>query len=148
MLEQESTRYLPAAEILGMQDEEIQDVYVRQWRGTVPVRSLTGRERDAFEMSMTKEVPTRGGKTKQQRNMENLRARLIALTALNSDRKTRMFTGPEQVVALGAKNAAALNTLFEAACKLSGIGDKDIEEMVGNSGEEDGTPSSSDLLEI
>ena len=138
-------RYLTAEQILATPDLEIRDVWVPHWGGHVPVRSLTGRERDAFEISMTKEEPQRGKrKPKQKKNLDNLRARLIALTALKEDRVTPLFT-PQQVLALGAKNAAALNVLFAAAMELSGLDEDDVDDMLGNSEEEDGTSSSSDL---
>jgi hypothetical protein len=44
-----------------------------------------------------------------------------------------VFTDAD-IVALGAKNAAALNRLFEVAQRLSGLRGEDFEELLGNSG--------------
>ena len=43
---------LTAAEILGTEDIVEELVEVPEWKGTVRVRGLTGRERDAYEASL------------------------------------------------------------------------------------------------
>jgi hypothetical protein len=91
----------------------------------VYVRTLTGRERDAFESScfMTK------GKNREL-NTENLRAKLLVRSICDADGQ-RLFADAD-VVLLGDMPADVLDALFAKAQELSGLGTKDVEEMVGN----------------
>src|SRR5258708_5682280 len=65
-------------QILNADDRKTVEVEVPEWGGSVLLRSMTGRERDAFEASLQE---TRGNKTKQ--NVVNFRARLVALCIVN-----------------------------------------------------------------
>lgn len=131
-----SKGYLDRDAIMGASDIESEDVYVPQWGGTVRVQGLTAADRDAFEQSMIE------GRGKNQRmNLVNFRARLVALTVVDGDGK-RLFTD-EDVKALGAKSAGALDTIFTVAQKLSGLGDDDVEELTANFNEAGGGGSSS-----
>lgn len=136
-------RFLGRDDILNAEDRTFEDVYVEKWGGYVRIHALTASQRDRFEASLTRPV---GNKGKTVRNFENMRARLVALTATD-DRNEPLFTG-DDVRLLGNKNAAEVNQLFEVAARLSGLSDKDVRELEGNSDEEDGTTSSSDSLVI
>ncbi len=100
--------------ILAVSDLPSVDVEVPEWGGSVRVRMLTGGERDAFEVSTL----TRKGKTFET-NLVNMRARLVALTAVDEN-GARLFS-EDDVTALAAKSAAALNRVFMAAQKLNGL---------------------------
>lgn len=106
--------------ILGASDLPSEDVAVPEWGGVVRVRMLTGAERDRFEASML----VRGGK-KLDFNMQNVRARLVALTVVGEDGK-RLFTDGD-VEALGQKSAAALNRVFTVAQRLNGLKEDAVE---------------------
>lgn len=108
--------------ILTADDLQTEDVQVPEWGGTVRVRSLIGSERDAFEAHVAGD-----GK---KANLDNLRARLVALTIVD-DKGERVFSDGD-VKKLGMKNAAALNRVFDAAQRLSGLTEADVEEMAGN----------------
>lgn len=101
-------------QILGAADLSTVDVAVPEWGGTVRVRMLTGTERDAFEASTV----VRKGK-KLETNLENVRARLVALTVIGEDGQ-RLFDEAD-AAALGAKSASALNRVFAAAQKLNAL---------------------------
>jgi hypothetical protein len=111
-------------EILQADDLKGQEVYVAEWGGTVLLRELRGRERDAFEE----------GSLDKKRNitMRNMRARLVALSVVDGEGE-RLFT-EKDAEELGNKSATALNKLFETACRLSGITEADIDELEGNLG--------------
>ena len=111
--------------ILQADDLPTEDVEVPEWGGTVRVRGLTGAERDAFEASI---VEQRGKKT--HFNMVNLRARLVALSVVDEDGK-RVFSDSD-VKALGHKSAVALQRVFKAAQRLSGLTAEDVEELAKN----------------
>jgi hypothetical protein len=113
---------LSSEEILGIEDILEELVEVPEWKGTVRVRGLTGRERDAYEASLFEQ---RGRNTKT--NLQNARARLVVLSVVDA-RGQRMFT-ESQIPELGAKSAAALDRIWKKARDLSGMSDQDVEEL-------------------
>jgi len=112
-------------QIKSVSDLETQDVEVPEWGGTVRLKSLTGAERDRFEASV---VQGQGRNTTV--NMQNLRAKLVAQSAIGEDGKP-LFT-EEDVKWLGEKSAKALNRLFNVAQQLSGLSESDVKELAGN----------------
>jgi hypothetical protein len=109
--------------ILGADDRETVDVEVPEWGGTVRVRALSGKERDAYEVSLAGVRPDGTARA----NLVNVRARLVALTVVD-EAGDRMFTDAD-AAALGDKSAVAMQRVFEAAQKLSGLTDEDVEEL-------------------
>jgi len=112
--------FLSKEAILQADDLPRKTVKVQEWGGDVIVRSMTGVERDAWEMETYA-----GGKV----NMDNARARLVALTAID-EKGERLFTS-EEADLLGKKSAKALAKVFAAAQKLNGLGVGDVEELAG-----------------
>jgi hypothetical protein len=62
--------------------------------------------------------------------MENVRARLAAASIVDEN-GARMFSD-EEIEALGGKSAMALDRVFKAAQRLSGLAPEDVEELAGN----------------
>lgn len=117
-----------ADEILAIDDQETEDVYVPQWDTVVTIRSLTGMERDKYEASLVSyDRNERGQPQVKSMEFDNLRARLVALVAIDT-KGTRLFTSQQHVLALGEKNANALDLLFQAAQRVSKLGDVAIAE--------------------
>ncbi len=112
--------------ILQADDLVSEVVEVKEWGGSVKVRTLTGAERDAFEQSIVKQ---RGKDT--QMNLRNIRAKLVALTVVDEEGK-RLFADSD-VGQLGKKSAAALDKIFEVAQRLNGLRQEDVEELSKNS---------------
>lgn len=102
--------------ILAAADLPTEDVPVPEWSGTVRVRTMTGADRDGFETSLIA-VDEEG---KRRPNMENMKAKLVALTLVD-EAGNRMFT-IEEVGHLAGKSAAALDRIFTVAARLNGIG--------------------------
>lgn len=119
------TKLLSREDILNAPDLETEEVEVPEWGGMVLIKGLTGQERDEFEASV---VDRRGKKVKM--NMDNLRARLVALSVVDGEGK-RIFRRTD-VEALGKKSAAALDRVFSASMRLSGMREEDVEELVEN----------------
>ena len=118
--------YLTRDAILTVVDVYFEDVEVPEWGGTVRVKALTGRERDALEASMIE------GKGKNARvNLNNLRAKLVGRATVDEDGMP-IFSDAD-VAALGAKSAAALTRVYEVAQRLSGITQEDVDELTKNS---------------
>ncbi|MGW4641804.1 hypothetical protein ACWEN6_25020 [Sphaerisporangium sp. NPDC004334] len=116
-----ATGYLTRDQILAADDRVYEDVPVPQWGGTVRVRSLTGRERDKFEAGLL-------DKSGAPRVL-GARAKLAQLSMV--DERGQLVFGEEDVRALSLKSAAALQQVFETAQRLSGLTDKDMEELEG-----------------
>lgn len=112
--------------ILGASDIKTEDVKVPEWGGVVRVKGLTAAQRDVFES----QAMTMRGKDVSV-NMAGIRA-LMASMAIIGDDGAPLFT-KKDVDALGEKSGAALDRVFEAVTRLSGLSDDDVEELAGNS---------------
>lgn len=114
---------LDKAAIAAAQDGDIfEDVEVPEWGGTVRIRVMTGRERDAWEASLM----TRKGK-RMEFTYTNYRASLLVRCIVDEDGK-RLF-GDHDIGTLSEKSAPAIERLFEAARKINRLNDEDVEEM-------------------
>ena len=107
------------------------------YHGSVLIRGMTGRERDAFEVSLMQSAA--GG----QRVMDprNMRAKLVARCAIDDD-GNRLLTDAD-AAELGDKSASAINRMYTVAARLSGMADEDREDMARDFVLADGDGSSS-----
>jgi hypothetical protein len=118
---------LTREQMLGATDVQIEAVFVPEWGGTVYVRSLPGKGRDQFEGSRVR-IKADG---KVELVHDNTRARLLALTVCNE--AGELLFSEEDVAAIGEKNAAALDRIFDVAQRLSSLRPQDLEQKVKNS---------------
>lgn len=116
--------YLTREQILNADDLKTQEVECPEWGGTVVVKMMTGKERDAFEASLSD-----GGRNPKVK-YDNIRAKLVAMTVIDESKKL-MFTIAD-VETLGNKSAAALDRVFTVAQKLCGLTKEDVDELVKN----------------
>jgi len=125
--------YLGRDAILKASALRTEEVRVPEWASPesgadmVLVRELRGRERDEWEASL---AVMRGGQMVP--DVANMRAKLVARTVVGEDGEP-LFS-QQDVNALGELSAAALDRVFEAASRLSGLGKDAVEEMAKNSG--------------
>ena len=101
--------------ILAADDLPRETVNVPEWGGEVLVRTMSGTDRDAFEASLLE----------KDGRMENVRARLVALTLCDAQ-GDRLFDDSE-IAALGRKSARALDRVFSVAQRLNGIGVEQVD---------------------
>ena len=101
--------------ILAADDLPRETVNVPEWGGEVLVRTMSGTDRDAFEASLIE----------KDGRMENVRARLVALTLCDAQ-GDRLFDD-SQIVARGRKSARALDRVFSVAQRLNGIGVEQVD---------------------
>jgi hypothetical protein len=127
--------------ILNADDLPRERVEVPEWGGHVFVRTLTGAERDSFENETVLFRPL-GQSGPNMDAMNRTRARLCA-RAMCDEEGRRIFSD-DDVAALSAKSAAALDRVYEVAARLSKIGRQDMEELVKNSASAPGGASCSD----
>ena len=116
-------------DILGSDDRRTVTVDVPEWGGGVIVRAMSGTERDSYEASMV----TIKADGSRKFNLGNLRARLVCLTCVDVN-GNRLFR-EDDIRELGEKSAAALERVFDAARKLSGLTDDDVEELAEGFGD-------------
>lgn len=115
--------------IAAAQDKRrMEEIPVPELGDTVFVRELSAAERDQFETSMLH--LSKQGKV-QGTNLANLRARLAVL-AICDEQGRRLFSDDDAKI-LGQLGASALQRIFEAAQRLSGLSDSDMEELEKNS---------------
>ncbi|MFJ9413040.1 hypothetical protein ACIRPT_02600 [Streptomyces sp. NPDC101227] len=124
-------------QILKADDLKTEPVEVPEWGGEVLVRTLMGEERDKFEADSV----TINKKGQPQQNLANMRARLVALCAVN-EAGERLFSAYD-VPDLGRKSATALDRVFQKAQELNGFTEADIEELAEGFGDGRDAPSTS-----
>lgn len=123
--------YLDRAEILAVEDVQVEAIRIPEWERKngpqvwVHVRGLSGKERDAYEASIT----IRRGRN-EEINLKNARAKLVVRCVIDLD-GNRLFTDAD-VQALGEKSASALQRIFDTCRRLSGLTDDDINELTEN----------------
>ena len=116
------TKLLDRKSILTIDDIKTEDVDVPEWGGMVRLRMLTGLERDGFGKTLI----GKDGKA----DMTGYRVKLLAFSIVGEDGKP-LFT-PDDIEALGAKSAAVIEKLFNAAERLSLMGAGDVEAAAKN----------------
>lgn len=122
-------------QILQADDIRKEKVEVPEWGGFVWVKTMTGAARDQLEASIIS--------GKGQRDLRNLRAKMVALSVVDEDGK--LLFSFEDVEELGEKKSAkALDRIFSVAQRLSGFTPQDVEEMTKNSSAGQEENSSSD----
>jgi hypothetical protein len=117
--------------IVDSQDKTFEDVNVPEWGGSVRIATMSGADRDKWELSMMEGDPTseRGFKI----NFSSYsRVRLVAL-CLVDENFNRIFETQPQIDELAKKSGKVMDRLFEIAQKVNGITEDDIEELAGNS---------------
>jgi hypothetical protein len=117
---------------------EVEPLEVPALGGIVYVRAMTGTERDAWERSL---VAQRGKKFVPQ--TENVRARLLVRCLCDEQGVLLFALGDADE--LGKLAASILAPLYEAAQRLNGVSDADVEELGKDSAPEagSGSPTSS-----
>ena len=135
---------LSKEQILKAHDKRYDIVDVPEWGSEenpepqVRIHSLSGAERDRFESSMMK-IDKEG---RPVPDMVNSRARLVALSIVDENGK-RLF-GDSDVLELGGKSAKALDRVFDASARLSGINPEELDKIKEDFGEAQSESSTSD----
>lgn len=130
-------KILTRDDILAADDLSRIQVHVEAWGGDVIVRAMTGAERDLWEESIQKRK-----REDESFDLKNIRAELLSMVLVDESGKNLFTRG--DIDALGKKAADPLTLLFDAARKLSGINEEDVEELAKNSEPGQGDDSHSD----
>lgn len=116
---------LTKEQILAANDSVVEEVEIPEWSGSVKVRGMTGKDRDAFEASLMEKK----GKSTEQ-NFANLRAKLVSRTVV--DDEGNLIFSEADIPAIGEKSAKAIDRIFKVAQRLSGIGQDAVDELTKN----------------
>ncbi len=119
-------KMLTKEQIFEADDLETVDVPVPEWGGRVRVRTISGSERDRFEQE-TMQFNS-GNRTV---NLIDIRARFCVLCLVDEAGK-RLFNESE-IRRLGQKSGKALDRVFDAAQKLNGLSETDLQDLAKNS---------------
>lgn len=92
--------------------------------GMVRVAAVSAGTRDAFELAL-QDMP-------EEERRKDFRARLLVMSCIDEEGKP-LFSIRDDIPALSALEAAAVEPLIEVAMRLNSIGVRDREELEGNS---------------
>lgn len=131
-----NTKTLSKEDLLSSkaQTPDIEPVDLPSLGGRVFVRGMSARQRGDWEQTLV-----RGKKV----DARNARASLAAACLVTDETgATRMFSDEEATI-LGKTRADILQPIFDVAQRLSGVSDKDVDELGKSSGAGDSADSSS-----
>lgn len=123
-----ATTYLGRDAILALQDLETAEVFVPKWDTTVRVKSMNAGQRNKLAALMLKD----SGKDfdVDVTKLPGVMAHVVAWCCVDDGGK-RMFADSD-VDALNEKHGDALQVIFDAAMRVSGLGDDDAETVAKN----------------
>ena len=111
---------LSIEDILRIDDQQMREVPVPEWGGSVFVRTISADARDRFEVAFADKCKTGG-----------VRALLVA-EALCDESGKLLGPTPAEIAALGHKAAGPMDRVFEAAMQLNGMRQADLEATEKN----------------
>ncbi len=99
----------------------------------VYVREMTGREKDRFEQSLTKQIKNKEGVlTGVESNTEDFRAKLVVCTVCDENGNLLLDFKDYELLSKNMK-ASKLAAIAEAATEVNSISKKEQDELVKNS---------------
>ena len=110
-------------QILGAEDDSIITVEVPEWKGSVCIKLMSGKDRDSLEDELYSVLDT----GKVQYNRKNARSKMLVRCLVDGKGK-RLFTDAE-VEELAEKSSAVIVRLYDIATKHNELSDKDIAEL-------------------
>jgi len=116
---------LTKEQILKANDLPIREVDVPEWNGSVRMQTLSGKDRDSFEDIIQKR------KVGQLIDLKGLKVMLLSLTVI--DEIGALMFSEADLVKLNEKSSKAINSLFEVATEMNGIGEEAVAELRKNS---------------
>lgn len=96
-------------------------VDVPEWGGKVILRGLTAAERDDYEQAMVETSPN--GRVTAKRKLQNVRAGLVVRCIV--DEKGEREFADSDAEALGQKDAAVIDRLWDVCRRLCGMSTED-----------------------
>ena len=129
--------FLGRDDILDADDRQFDEVDCPEWGGKVRIRGLSGTQRDAYEAGL---MQSNGSDRKL--NLANARAKMCVLAIVDASGRP-IFTA-DDVRALGRKSALPIERIFDAARRLSGMTQEDVDKLTENFGDDPSDEGTSD----
>lgn len=117
-------------------------------RGHVFVREMTAKEKNTWELSLTRKLPKIGNRPQEtEMNLEDYRVKL-AICTLCDEQGTRLFEMKPNVIATLSEKLSASNMerIADVASALNKITKEDQEEVLKNLERDQNASSSSDSV--
>ena len=108
--------------ILSASDISLAEVKVPEWGGSVWVRVMDGRARDALDAFLARAIDKSG----KLANPQGMRTLVVRLTVC--DEAGNALFSEQDDDALANKSSVVLDRIFHAAARLNGISDSAIED--------------------
>lgn len=118
---------LNKADILAAEDRPTEKVPVKEWGGAVTIRTLSGTEREEWQLSQVKMTVDKAGDLSRVPNIKGAQVRLVQMSIVDPATLEPLFSKTE-VDALGDKSPVALDRVFKAAIALNGLDEGAVEE--------------------
>lgn len=119
---------LSRQQIIDVNDLNSEIVEVPEWGGSVKVIALNAKDAQAYAASLVK-INNISGKV-EKLNMDSMMTKLL-VKAIVDEHGEPLFN-EDEVEILNKKNSKPIKRLFEAAQRLSGIGDDKQQEIKEN----------------
>jgi len=116
---------LTQEQLASVSDLDVEEVQVPEWKGSIYLRPMTGRERDQFEVEHSKALRNGGIK-------ENFRSRFLAQVFCDEHSKPIFESVDKGVDILGQRSSKVITRLFDRAWKISGFDEKEVDEFEKN----------------
>lgn len=117
---------LTREQILQAKDFTHESIFVPEWGGEVFVRTMKASARDRFEASRVRLNADR----QPEIVADNTRARLLSMTVC--DENGVLLFSEADIEALGEKNAAAVDLVYEVALRMNAMRTADLEKKLKN----------------
>lgn len=114
--------------ILNKEDRTYETLYIPEWQDDVCLQSLSGEEREKWQKGNMDWTDPQ----KPKLVSTDFEIRLVVLAIVDGDTKERLFNDAD-IPFLRKKNGAAINRCFAVAQRLSGIGQKEVDDLTKNS---------------
>lgn len=109
-------------DILSKIDLKKEKITVPEWGGDIFVSEMTADARDQWEQDIIQKD--------EKGNLRSARAKLLIATVC--DEKGNLLFSPHDVVQVGKLSAKTVQKIIAVAQRLNGLGDEDIQDVVGN----------------
>lgn len=120
-----AVKILGRNDILEAKDLKRELLDIPEWDGSVYVHTLKGSERDEFENRVVQ------ARKKGKLDVRGVKAHLVIVCT--RDENGKPIFGLNDIGVLNEKSGKAIDRIFTAAQKLSGLTDEEVEELTGNS---------------
>lgn len=114
--------------ILAIADTVIEKVSCPEWGGDIYAKSISGRDRDAWEFFLSGERK-KAQDEKRYYNPKHFRASCLVLSLCDASGK--LLFSQEDIEALSGKSSKVLDRLFDVVSRINGLG-QDVEEAAKN----------------